>query len=107
MFRKTRLAATGALSEPSVVQQPAARLFLGVPNALLGAVYYTVVLVFIWGIPGGCVPLLVASALAAGVSFYLAYSLLFVTRMPCKFCWTSHAINWLLVLLLIFFCKLT
>lgn len=104
MFRKTRLAAMGALRESSVVQQPAARLFLGIPNALFGAVYYTMVLVFIWAVPRGCVLLLAASGLAAAVSLYLAYSLLFVTRMPCKFCWTSHAINWLLVPLLFIFC---
>jgi uncharacterized membrane protein len=33
---------------------------------------------------------------AGGVSAVLAYSLLFVTRMPCTYCWTSHAINWTL-----------
>jgi uncharacterized membrane protein len=31
--------------------------------------------------------------LAAVSSAYLAYSLAFVTRMPCTYCWSAHAIN--------------
>jgi hypothetical protein len=27
--------------------------------------------------------------------------LLFITRMPCAFCWTGHAVNWSLLALLI------
>jgi uncharacterized membrane protein len=38
----------------------------------------------------------VAALMAAGVSVVLAYSLLFVTKMPCVYCWTSHAVNWML-----------
>jgi hypothetical protein len=30
----------------------------------------------------------------------LAYSLLFVTRMPCVYCWTSHVVNWALAVAL-------
>jgi uncharacterized membrane protein len=42
---------------------------------------------------------LAAAAGAAAFSAYLAYSLLFVTRMPCVYCWTGHVVNWSLVLL--------
>jgi uncharacterized membrane protein len=42
---------------------------------------------------------LAAAAAAAAFSAYLAYSLLFVTRMPCVYCWTSHVVNFSLILL--------
>jgi len=105
MFRKARLAEAGGLEEPSVVQQPAARLFAGLPNSLFGLFYYLALGIFIWLAPQLCAALLAAAALAALTSVYLAYSLLFRTRMPCPFCWTSHAINWTLVLLVAFECK--
>ncbi len=105
MFRKAALAREGRLEAPSVVQRPAARLFLGVPNALLGIAYYLAVAATVWTLPALCTPLLIAAVLAGAVSLYLAYSLLFVTRMPCPYCWTSHAINWSLVFILFFFCK--
>ncbi len=100
MLRKGLAAGRGLLTEPSVVQTPRARLLRGVPNALLGAVYYPALAVAIWFATSRltleviAVPVLAAAA----TSLVLAYSLLFVTRMPCVYCWTSHAINWLLAL---------
>jgi uncharacterized membrane protein len=100
MLRKGAAAARGELAEPSVVQTPRARLFGGIPNAMLGAVYYPALAVGIWlaathlGLALVAVPVFVAAA----VSIVLAYSLLFVTRMPCVYCWTSHAVNWMLAL---------
>lgn len=98
MLRKTVRAERGELSEASVVQTGRARLFGGVPNAAVGAVYYPAAAAAIW--LGGWAPvhlaLLAAAGFAAGTSLVLAYSLLFVTRMPCVYCWTSHAVNWLL-----------
>ncbi len=105
MFRKAQLAEAGGLEEPSVVQQPAARLFAGLPNALFGIFYYLALGVFIWLAPQLCAVFVAAAALAALTSLYLAYSLLFRTRMPCQYCWTSHAVNWMLVLLVAFECK--
>ena len=105
MFHKSGLAMAGKLAEPSVVQRPAARLFLGVPNAALGLAYYLGVAAVIWLAPALCIPAIIAGTLAACVSLYLAYSLLFLTRMPCPYCWTSHAVNWLLVPCIIYFCK--
>jgi len=102
MARKAERAKQGELAEPSVVQSPRARLFGGVSNAAIGLVYYLALAAslpflgrpVVWDVA-------VAAALAAAaMSLYLAYSLLFVTRRPCAYCWTSHAINWLLVMLL-------
>jgi uncharacterized membrane protein len=100
MLRKGAAAARGELSEPSVVQTPRARLLGGVPNALLGVVYYPALALAIWlattrlGLALVAVPVFAAAA----VSAVLAYSLLRITRMPCAYCWTSHAINWTLAL---------
>ena len=103
MLRKTmRLAREGG-SEPSVVQSPRARVAGGVPNALLGLFYYAALALasLLWAVPGVW-PLGVAAALgAAGFSAYLAYSLLFVTRMACVYCWTGHVVNWMLLALVL------
>jgi uncharacterized membrane protein len=101
MFGKARRAARGELDEPSVVQTPRARALGGAPNAALGLAYYALLAAatLAFGVPGVWLAALSASLFAAGFSLYLAYSLLFVTRMPCRYCWTSHAVNWLLPLL--------
>jgi uncharacterized membrane protein len=100
MLRKGAAAARGELNERSVVQTPRARLFGGVPNALFGAAYYPALAVAIWFATSrlALVVLLLPVLAAALTSIVLAYSLLFITRMPCKFCWTSHAVNWSLAL---------
>ncbi len=103
MYRKTLRAGRGQLAEPSVVESDRARVLGGIPNALFGMAYYAGV--------AACVPFLqvhavgvaawAASLAAAAASIYLAHSLLFVTRMPCAYCWTSHGVNALLPVLLI------
>ncbi len=100
MLRKSVKAGRGELREPSVVQTPRARLLGRIPNALLGAVYYPAFGVAVWFAdrPWEILTLLTICAFAAAVSSVLGYSLLFVTRMPCLYCWTSHAINWSLAL---------
>jgi uncharacterized membrane protein len=101
MQAKALLSQRGRLDEPSVVQTPRARLFAGVPNATFGIIYYALVAVamlFI-GAPGVRPAVLGAAGLAAAVSVYLAYSLLYVTRMPCTNCWIGHAVNWTLFVL--------
>lgn len=108
MLRKSLAARAGRLSEPSVVERPAANLLFGVPNAALGILYYTLLGTAVWWAHGAALGvLLLAAAAAAAMSVRLAYSLLYVTRMPCPYCWTSHAINWLLVLLVLAVVKLT
>ncbi len=101
MLRKTRRAERGELDEPSVVQTPRARLLGGTPNALIGVLYYPVMGAGIWAAlaPWAAAMFLAAACFAAAVSAVLAYSLLLVTRMPCRYCWTAHAINWLLAVL--------
>jgi uncharacterized membrane protein len=100
MLNKTRQAARGELSSPSVVKTPRAHLF-GVPNSLLGALYYVMLAIAIWFADGRIIQLilLVAALAAAATSAYLAYSLLFLTRRECPYCWTSHVVNWSLLLL--------
>jgi len=100
MLRKSTRAERGLLAEASVVQTPRARLFGGVPNAAIGALYYPLLAAGVWmGL--AVLPLLAAALAAALTSAALAYSLLFVTRMPCVYCWTSHAVNWTLAVLVI------
>ncbi|HEY5425327.1 MAG TPA: vitamin K epoxide reductase family protein [Candidatus Tumulicola sp.] len=102
MLAKTRRAERGELDGPSVVESPRARLYGGVPNALLGGVYYPALALAIWlapAVPALALPILTAAGLAAATSLVLAYSLLFITRRPCPYCWTAHAVNWSLALL--------
>lgn len=101
MLRKTWRAEGGRLTEPSVVQSPRARLYGGISNALVGTFYYPALAVASWlPLPRPLSFLVLAAAIvAAGTSVYLAYSLLFVTRRSCPYCWTSHAMNWMLVAL--------
>jgi uncharacterized membrane protein len=102
MLGKARRAARGELREPSVVQTARARVLGGKPNAALGLVYYALLAAVTPALGTSYVWLaaITASLVAAAFSLYLAYSLLFVTRMPCIYCWTSHVVNWLVPLLL-------
>ena len=101
MANKARRAARGELNEPSVVQTPRARLLGGVPNSSFGLIYYPCV-AFASLLPFEVARhlALLASLAAAAMSLVLAYSLLFKTRRPCPFCWTAHAINWALPVML-------
>lgn len=100
MLRKSILAEHGRLAEPSIVQTPRAKLFAGLPNALFGALYYPALAAAAWTAHAGVIlyTAIGASALAAATSAYLGYSLLFVTKRSCPFCWTAHAVNWALVI---------
>ena len=99
MQGKTLRAARGELTEPSVVQSPRARLIGGAANSAIGIAYYGLMIVasFFFSIPVVRYAALAAAVAAATLSVYLAYSLLFVTRMPCLNCWTGHVLNWLLL----------
>ncbi len=98
MLRKQQAAQRGELTEPSVVMTPRARV-AGFSNALFGIAYYTLMLVAaaLLQTPVVAAAALAAACAAAAFSLYLAYSLLFVTRMSCVYCWTGHLINWLLL----------
>lgn len=100
MLRKSVLARQGRLTEPSVVQTPRARLVAGMPNALIGIVYYAAMAAVSWSADRRALLAAVcAAAPAAATSLYLAYSLLFVTKRPCLYCFISHAVNVLLLAL--------
>jgi uncharacterized membrane protein len=99
MLSKSIRASRGQLCEPSVVQTERATLFFGVPNALIGTLYYCALAAVSWGARSVIIltAALAASALAACTSLFLAYSLLFVTKRSCPYCWTAHAVNWALL----------
>ncbi len=100
MLAKSRRAARGEVRGPSVVKSPRAHLY-GVPNALVGAIYYPALAAAIWlARPSAALLVVLAAVLVAALtSAFLAYSLLFVTRRECPYCWTAHAVNWALLVL--------
>ncbi len=102
MTRKAARAARGELNDVSVVATPRART-LGAPNGAIGLAYYAALACATWlfAFPVVWWLSLAAAAGAACFSAYLAYSLLFVTRMPCVYCWTSHVANWFLLVLVV------
>ncbi|MFY9861780.1 MAG: vitamin K epoxide reductase family protein, partial [Candidatus Cybelea sp.] len=70
------------------------------PNSLLGALYYPALAIAVWFVgPPATILLLAAAFFAAATSVVLGYSLLFVTRRSCPYCWTSHVVNWALLAL--------
>jgi uncharacterized membrane protein len=100
MLNKSRRAARGEVKGPSVVKTPRAHLF-GVPNSLLGTLYYPAVAAAVWLVHDrtAAIGLLAAVVVASATSAVLAYSLLHLTRRSCPYCWTSHAVNWCLLVL--------
>ena len=95
MLNKSRRAARGEVEGPSVVTTPRAHLF-GVPNSLVGSLYYPAIALSVWFARGTLseLVLLIAALAAAATSAYLAYSLIYVTRRKCPYCWTAHIANW-------------
>jgi len=94
----------GADSCAAIVFTPRARLF-GAPNSLLGQIYYLALLA---GVATGRIGqspwhlvFLAAATLTVLTGAYLTYSLLFVTRVRCPLCLTSHLLNLLILLLLL------
>jgi uncharacterized membrane protein len=98
----------------TVVRTPYARVF-GVPNSLLGIVYYALLLVWVVFVPrhvsiAGHVLrpfetlgllLLGASLSTVVLGFYLIYALCRILYTHCALCYTAHAINIALFVLLI------
>ena len=79
----------------TVLDTPRAKLF-GIPNSAFGIVIYAYLITGFPLFP----PILALIALGLAVlrSIYLAYSLIFVTKIPCPLCFTSHVINLILFL---------
>lgn len=84
-----------------VLETPRAKLF-GLPNSVYGIGLYLYLIFFFLGAPLWWWPALVAVALAVVRSIYLAYSLLFITRVACPLCFISHGINIILFIYLIY-----
>ena len=88
----------------SIVFTPRARVF-GLPNSVLGQLFYVALLA---GLPLGLLDqpalfilYLGASLATVALAVYLSYSLLFITRVPCVLCFTTHGINAVIFVLLI------
>jgi uncharacterized membrane protein len=100
----------------TVVETPYARV-LGVPNSLLGILYYIAVMLWLpWATDVHGVEeyaylflfltgaLLLASAVTVVLGFYLICALRRKLHVDCPLCYTAHAINVSLFVLLIWFC---
>jgi uncharacterized membrane protein len=87
----------------TILETRQARLF-GVPNFDLGVLFYTgltVSALFPDAWKELRTMLFLGSMVAVAMGFYLSYSLLFRLRVHCRLCYTSHAINILIFLLLL------
>jgi len=68
---------------------------LDVPNALLGSLYYTYVVLYSMQITSSIFPLgltFFANSMAMASSVFLAYKLLVLKKL-CLLCWTTHVLN--------------
>ncbi|HUI41340.1 MAG TPA: vitamin K epoxide reductase family protein [Terriglobia bacterium] len=94
----------------TVVQTPYARVF-GVPNSVLGILYYVAVIVWAAEYPGSALgqaffaiftdTLIAMAADSVMLAGYLIYALRRKLGVDCPFCYTAHAINAALLVLLI------
>ena len=109
MLRKSRMADRGNVDGSSIVKESHARLFLGKPNSLFGSLYFPLIAAAVWIYPWLVAQddfdastalrwlILLSVATAAATSLFLAYSLLFVTKRGCPYCWAAHVVNWVLL----------
>ncbi len=88
----------------AIVFTPRARIF-GVPNSVLGQLFYAALATAaLSGALDRAPPyyaLLCASGATVLLGVYLTWSLLFVTRVNCVLCFTSHTINLVLFVTLL------
>lgn len=91
----------------TVVQTPYARVF-GVPNSLLGLFYYAALIVWTAGgqhlgdrAPWAVWVLLAASGVTLALGVYLIYALRRKLHVDCPLCYTAHALNAALFVLLV------
>jgi uncharacterized membrane protein len=89
---------------PAIVDTPQARL-LGAPNSLLGLAYYSGVILFVLCsarsstlLYGGLIGI---STVTVVMGVYLVYSLRAVLKVSCVLCMTGHALNLLILILLL------
>jgi uncharacterized membrane protein len=99
----------------TVVRTPYGSVF-GVPNSLLGILYYG--LLILWAVAGQSASLTVrinmtscmitftdlliaAGSMTVALGFYLVFALRRILRIDCPLCYAAHAINLLLLVLLV------
>ena len=90
----------------SIVFTPQARVF-AVPNSVLGQLFYVFLIagtLFNWITEPEFIATLyvAASAVTVILGTYLSYALLFINRVACPLCFTSHGINLMIFLILMF-----
>lgn len=101
----------------TVVQTPYARVF-GIPNSLLGIIYYMLLIVWVLGRPWRRFSfigfgrfliyasftniLILASMVAVILGLYLIHSLIHKLHTHCPLCYLAHGINVALLVLLIY-----
>ena len=87
-----------------VIFSPRARVF-GLPNSLPGQFFYLAILAATFADLIFLKPyfflFLSASFLTVLLGIYLSYSLLYLTRIRCVLCFTSHAINGIIFVILL------
>lgn len=91
----------------TVTQTPQAALFAGIPNAIIGIAWYSVLL--LWSLTGLLTALpswtetliMLGAAGSFGISVYLIFILLVVLRQACTLCYIAHGINALTLLALL------
>jgi uncharacterized membrane protein len=103
----------------TVVQTPSARVF-GLPNSLLGIIYYIALILCVgedWLPPvdvqyrdsylvfGPAAIFLPFSAATVLLGFYLIYALRRKLHINCPLCYTAHAINAAILVLLLFLAR--
>jgi len=88
----------------SVVFTPRARV-MGLPNSVLGQLFYIALIAGLWKDFVFIHPYyyfyICVSLATVVLGLYLTYSLLFLTRVPCKLCFASHGFNLVIFVLLL------
>ena len=82
----------------TVLGTPRAKLF-GVPNSAFGIGLYLYLILDLFFFPPVAAFVLLIFAVLRSV--YLAYSLLFITKIPCPLCFTTHAVNVILFIVVL------
>jgi len=86
----------------TVLSTKYARVF-GLPNSLLGVLYYLAVMLVVTGgftAAPISVALIAVAWFTVALGLVLAYALFFIIRIPCPLCLTGHTINLALAILL-------
>ena len=81
----------------TILDTPRAKMF-GFPNSAFGVGMYAYLILNLF-IPFPWMIAWVLLLLAVLRSIYLAYSLIYVTKIPCPLCFTSHIINLILFII--------